>query len=120
METYIRLTFFVLILLVFIVQLYYLISNHVTLSKYRVADELPEANVPISVIISARNESKNLEEYLPYILEQNYPDFEVVVVNDCSSDDSYEVLEQMQVAYPNLKIVTITEHPVLRPVKNSP
>ncbi len=110
METYLRLAFFVLILLVFIVQLYYLISNHVSLSKYRVEDELPEVNTPISVIISARNESKNLTEYLPYILEQNYPDFEVVVVNDCSGDDSDEVLERMKLSYPHLKVVTITEH----------
>jgi biofilm PGA synthesis N-glycosyltransferase PgaC len=110
LEIYLRLAFFVLILLVFIVQLYYLISNHVSLSKYRVEDELPEVNIPISVIISARNESKNLTEYLPYILEQNYPDFEVVVVNDCSSDNSDEVLEDFQRQYPRLKIVTITEH----------
>jgi biofilm PGA synthesis N-glycosyltransferase PgaC len=110
LETYIRLAFFILILLVFIVQLYYLISNHVSLSKYRVADELPVINTPISVIISARNESKNLTEYLPYILEQDYPDFEVVVVNDCSSDDSDLVLEGFKSTYPKLKVVTITEH----------
>jgi biofilm PGA synthesis N-glycosyltransferase PgaC len=103
LETYIRLTFFVLFLLVFIVQLYYLISNHKSLSGYVVANELPEVKIPISVIISARNESKNLTEYLPAILEQNYPDFEVVVVNDCSYDDSDEVLEAMKVTYPHLE-----------------
>ncbi len=75
-----------------------------------VADELPEVKIPISVIISARNESKNLSEYLPAILQQDYPDFEVIVVNDCSYDDSDEVLEALKVTYPQLKIVTITEH----------
>ncbi|MGF7082904.1 glycosyltransferase [Mucilaginibacter sp. UYCu711] len=110
METYIRLAFFVLFLLVFIVQLYYLISNHKSLSAYVVDDELPEVKIPISVIISARNESKNLSEYLPAILQQDYPDFEVVVVNDCSYDNSDEVLEALKDTYPHLKIVTITEH----------
>jgi biofilm PGA synthesis N-glycosyltransferase PgaC len=110
LETYIRLALFVLFLLVFIVQLYYLIGNHKSLSAYQVDEELPDVNIPISVIISARNESKNLSENLPAILQQNYPDFEVVVVNDCSYDDSDEVLEAFKEIYPRLKIVTITEH----------
>lgn len=110
LETYIRLILFVLFLLVFIVQLYYLISNYKSLSAYVVTDQLPEVKIPISVVISARNESKNLTENLPYILQQDYPDFEVVVVNDCSYDDSEDVLKALKDKYPQLKIVTITEH----------
>ncbi|TSJ41107.1 glycosyltransferase [Mucilaginibacter corticis] len=91
-------------------QLYYLISGHKSLSAYVVEDELPEVNTPISVIISARNEAQNLAENLPSILEQNYPDFEVVVVNDCSSDNSDVVLDDLKRTYPHLKVVTITEH----------
>ncbi|GAB2685451.1 glycosyltransferase [Mucilaginibacter koreensis] len=66
---------------------------------------------PISVVISARNEAKNLAEFLPHILTQEYPDFEVVVVNDCSYDESEMVLQEMQKTYPHLKLVTVTEHP---------
>lgn len=73
-------------------------------------EELPQVDIPISVIISARNESRNLTENLPYILQQTYPDYEVIVVNDCSHDNSYEVLEDIQREFPHLKIVTITEH----------
>jgi biofilm PGA synthesis N-glycosyltransferase PgaC len=110
LETYIQVTLFVLFLLVFIIQLYYLISNHRSLSTYVVTDELPEAKLPISVVISARNEARNLHINLPAILQQNYPDFEVVVVNDCSFDSSDVVLEVLKETYPHLKIVTITEH----------
>ncbi len=110
METYIQVTLFVLLLLAFIVQLYYLIGNHASLAKYKVTDELPESKLPISVIISARNEAQNLQDNLPSILEQNYPDFEVVVVNDCSFDDSETILHDLKDKYPNLKVVTITEH----------
>ncbi len=81
------------------------------LAAYKPADELPEVKLPISVIISARNEAKNLRENLPAILQQDYPDFEVVVVNDCSYDDSDLVLEEMEASYSRLKVVTITEHP---------
>ena len=47
---------------------------------------------PVSVIICARNEAENLKNFLPSVLEQDYPDFEVIVVNDCSEDNSYDIL----------------------------
>ncbi|MBD1366309.1 glycosyltransferase [Mucilaginibacter sp. ZT4R22] len=110
MEGYIQEALFVLFQLCFIVQLYYLVGNHSRLYSYRPLQELPQVNIPVSVIISARNESRNLTENLPYILQQTYPDYEVVVVNDCSHDNSDEVLQDIQREFPHLKIVTITEH----------
>ena len=56
---------------------------------------------PVSVIIYARNNAENLEKYLPVILEQNYPQYEVIVVDDCSNDDTDLVLKQMA-SYPHL------------------
>ncbi len=64
---------------------------------------------PVSVIISARNELKNLRTFLPSIVEQDYPKYQVVVVNDCSWDESSKYLEEMEDAYPHLKVVTIKE-----------
>ena len=110
METYIKEALFLLFQLCFIVQLYYLVNNHSKLAAYKPLDEITPANIPISVIISARNEAVNLRQYLPAILQQNYPDYEVIVVNDCSYDKSYEVLEEFEKAYSHLKVVTITEH----------
>ncbi|RZK50293.1 MAG: glycosyltransferase [Pedobacter sp.] len=65
---------------------------------------------PISVIISARNEATNLEAFLPAILTQNYPVFEVIVVNDRSWDNTEEVLKSLCLNYANLKVVTITHN----------
>ena len=45
------------------------------------------------------------------MLEQDYPDFEVIVVNDCSEDNSYDVLGTFLKKYPNLKISTINKDP---------
>lgn len=78
--------------------------------RYVPLQQLPEVNIPISVIISARNEARNLAENLPYILQQNYPDYEVVVINDCSTDNSDIVLQDIQREFSHLKIVTVTEH----------
>lgn len=65
----------------------------------------------VSVIVAARNEAANLAAFLPSLLEQTYPDFEVIVVNDCSYDESADVLKEMQSRYPKLKVLTIDEQP---------
>jgi biofilm PGA synthesis N-glycosyltransferase PgaC len=110
LETYLPDALFILFTLSFIAQLYYLIYYHNRLRIYKSPDEPNQANIPVSVIISARNEAKNLYENLPLILEQNYPDFEVVVINDCSIDDSENILKEIQHKYPHLKIVTVVEN----------
>lgn len=63
----------------------------------------------ISVIICARNEGTNLDRYLPSILTQDYPDYEVIVVNDCSSDNTDEVIGKYIRIYPHLRTTTINE-----------
>lgn len=71
------------------------------------------APLPVSVVICAKNEAENLTENLPCILEQHYHDengapfFEVIVVNDQSTDGSMTVLEGLCKRYPHLKVVNI-------------
>jgi len=57
---------------------------------------------PVSVIICAKDESENLKNILPVVLEQNYPEYEVIVVNDGLSDESNVVLERYAEKYPHL------------------
>lgn len=63
---------------------------------------------PVSVIICAKNEEENLKNFLPLILKQKYSQYEVIVVNDCSEDDSEFVLNDFLEKYPNkLRVTTI-------------
>lgn len=101
---------FAVYLLCFFIQLYYILFVHLRLSRYKVKNGTEETRHPVSVIICGRNEEENFRNNLPLILEQDYPDFEVVVVNDCSSDDTEWVLKEYSEKYPRLKIVTIKEH----------
>lgn len=64
-----------------------------------------EAIVSVSVIICSRNELKNLQKNLPEILNQDYPSFEVIVVNDASNDGTKEYLDQL--SHPLLKTIHI-------------
>jgi len=69
---------------------------------------------PVSVIICARNEAENLRSFLPSVLEQDYPDYEVIVVNDCSEDGSDAILKDLSAKYGKLKISTIYKESSLR------
>jgi len=62
---------------------------------------------PISVIIVGRNEENNVKSFLPQVLSQNYPQFEVVFVNDRSTDRTSEVLNQIKTHDSRLKIINI-------------
>lgn len=61
-------------------------------------DKLP----PFSVVIASKNESENLSKFLPSILEQDYPDFEVIVVNMGSTDETDTLLKALNQKYKNL------------------
>lgn len=90
------------------VQLFYYLYYYLAPCKYK-ATGGTEEKCPVSVIICARNEAENLKNFLPSILEQNYPDFEVIVVNDCSEDNSYDILGKLLVRYPNLKVSNVNK-----------
>ncbi len=64
---------------------------------------------PVSVIICARNEAENLKKFLPEILGQDYPTYEVIVVNDSSEDDTYRILGEYIQKYPHLKVTTVNK-----------
>lgn len=60
--------------------------------------ELP----PVSVIICARDESENLHRNLHSVLEQDYPQFEVIVINDGDRGESEDFLTLQEEKYPHL------------------
>jgi poly-beta-1,6-N-acetyl-D-glucosamine synthase len=99
---------FGIFILALLVQLWYYVGYFRRLAFYKKKELLPHTP-PASIIICARNEDDNLVEFLPRIFEQNYPDFEVVVVNDCSYDNTDDFLKEFAKKQDNLKIVTIKE-----------
>ena len=62
---------------------------------------------PVSVIICAHNEIQNLQVLIPALTQQNYPDFEIVIVDDRSTDDTYEYLYNLAGEHRNLKLVRV-------------
>ena len=57
---------------------------------------------PVSVVVYSKNESENLEKFLPSFLTQNYPKYQIIVVNDGSTDESDSILQKFSREYPHL------------------
>lgn len=64
-------------------------------------------NLPVTIIICAKNEAENLRNFLPKILLQNHSNFEVVVINDASGDETLDILEDFQRRDERVKIVDV-------------
>ncbi|MDR3652100.1 MAG: glycosyltransferase [Paludibacter sp.] len=104
----IELIAFGLLLLVFIYQLYFyfrylngVLRLQTKINKNKISFLTVQPSV--SVIICAKDESDNLRKFLPFVLQQDYPDFEVIVINDGSTDDTEILLNNLCVEYPNLR-----------------
>lgn len=89
-------------------QLFYYLFFYSRLAFFKPQQENAELE-PVSVIICARNEEDNLRENLPLILSQEFHEFEVIVVNDRSVDDTYDMLKEMSKENERLKIVHLDE-----------
>jgi cellulose synthase/poly-beta-1,6-N-acetylglucosamine synthase-like glycosyltransferase len=75
---------------------------------------------PVSVVITSRDEYYNLKNHLPAILNQDYPEYEVVVVNHYEDDDTTELLNDFAKEYPHLKVVHMGHSVSFYPGKKFP
>jgi glycosyltransferase involved in cell wall biosynthesis len=98
-------TFYVFIAIV-VVQLFYYLG---IFGKFAFAKPKPIApkRTPISVIVCAKNEAENVTKFVPLLAEQDYPDFELVLIDDASSDNTLELFEAFEKQYSNIKLVKV-------------
>lgn len=97
---------FYIFIVVILVQLFFYGFVFGQLSKHKTQSS-SATNIPISVIICAKNEAENLQTFLPSIIAQEYPKFEIVLINDDSSDKTLEVMEGFKSQNSNIKIVDV-------------
>lgn len=97
--------FYFFIAIVFIQLFYYLgIFGKFAFAK---PQDVTQKNLPVSVIVCAKNEEENVKKFIPLLAEQNYPDFEIVLIDDASSDETLEVFEEFEKQYPNIRLVKV-------------
>jgi chlorobactene glucosyltransferase len=54
----------------------------------------------VSIIVPARNEERNIRRCVTSLLEQQYDDYEVIVVDDCSTDSTADILDEIALTHP--------------------
>ena len=89
-----------------IVQLFYYLGIFGKFAFSKPQNSTPQ-NIPVSVIVCAKNEEENVKKYIPLLAEQNYPDFEIVLIDDASSDETLEVFEEFEKQYSNIRLVKV-------------
>ena len=99
---------FIAFIVIFCIQFIYYIFIFGSFSFYKIKPSENNFNLPVSVIICAKNEAKNLTKNLPLLLKQNYENFELVLINDCSHDRTLKVMEKFkkEASFP-IRIVNI-------------
>lgn len=65
----------------------------------------------ISVVVCAHDEEQNLKELIPLLLQQSYPNYEIIVVDDRSNDDTYDYLLALKGTEPRVKMVRVETAP---------
>ncbi len=73
------------------------------------AGPVPAITPRISIVFSARNEAPQVRSALESMLDQDYPDYEVIAVNDRSEDETPAILKSF--SHPRLKVLEIRELP---------
>ena len=103
---------FFIFLISSIIQLSFYLLSILKISFHR-SPEYPHdlEEQPVSIIVCAHNELENLKKLLPVLFSQAYTKFEVVVVDDRSTDDSYEFLYEESLQRNNMKLVRVDYTP---------
>lgn len=91
------------------IQLLYLFIFIIAFNRKNPGDK--EAHVPVSVVVCAHDEAENLRELIPLLLSQDYPEFEVIIVNDRSNDSTFDFLLQETKTEPRLRMVNVKDTP---------
>lgn len=86
--------------------LFYLLVFSRLIGEASVSTSVPTQGV--TVVVCAWNERENLEELLPLLDSQDYPEFEVVVMDDRSSDGTKEFLEEHASRWEHIRFIRVT------------
>ena len=93
-----------------LVVLVIVLSNILILHRARSRGQLHHFPT-VSILVPARNEERSIGGCIHSLLEQDYPTYEVIALDDQSSDRTFAILEQIASSQPRLKVLVGTPPP---------
>jgi glycosyltransferase involved in cell wall biosynthesis len=100
--------FFILIGFASINIIYYLFLSKVGFSN--TCKALGDSHKAVSVIVCSKNEQENLKVLIPQLLKQNHSNFELILINDASHDDTRDVIEEFMIQDKRVKMVHVVNN----------
>ncbi len=98
--------------LVWIFGFAFIVKQHYSVPKIsEVNAPEPESYPSLSILVPACNEEDNIEPALRSLLEQGYPNLEILAINDRSEDKTGEIIDRLSSEYKHLKAIHIRELP---------
>ena len=96
----------ILLFVLILTYMYHIIRRCVIVSRKNEPRD-KQVHEGVSVIITSHNNAECLRRNLSSFLMQQYDNFEVIVVDECSEDDTQDVLAEIQKDYPQLRCTRI-------------
>lgn len=96
------------LLVVFFMQIYFLLRYYLKLARHRDDDPIQNSN-RISIILSVRNEEQHIREILDKFKEQQFEDYQILVINVHSEDNTDGILNVLAETNPKLKVTTLSQ-----------
>ncbi len=83
---------------------------YILFSKFsflKTSEKIASEKYPVSLIVCAKNEVENLQNHIPLWQKQNYPNFEIILINDASIDETLEVMESFAANDTRIQVVDV-------------
>ena len=74
---------------------------------FKKASPKKPTNVAVSVIVCAKNEAQNVKRLIPQLLSQKYADFEIILIDDASSDETLTIFRDFEKKYEKIRVVKV-------------
>ncbi|CAL2108569.1 Glycosyltransferase, catalytic subunit of cellulose synthase and poly-beta-1,6-N-acetylglucosamine synthase [Tenacibaculum sp. 190524A02b] len=99
--------FFYIFVAITVIQFIYYLVFGFSIANRKKNTSITSFNSPVSVIVYIKNNAEDLQKNLPYIINQDYNEFEIVLVNHASTDNSSALIEELQEKHANIKVVNV-------------
>lgn len=93
---------------VFIIQIYYLLGIYLKLVLHK-KDNFTGESLPVTVIVSLRNEEDRIRDLMERFTSLAYEDYQVIVINEFSEDNTLEILNVLAETNPKIKVTSLSQ-----------